>query len=93
MSPDRSCKRCSVKRVNALSEAYCKAFDLGEEKALRGLKDLVRLAGQKGMPDGKSLIRPGLLEPELRAVCFNLSSFLEDSELAAHLPDFWAGQG
>ena len=86
MSPDRSCKRCSVKRVNALSEAYGKAFRPGEERTLRGLKDLVRLAGQRGMPNGKSLTRPGLVEPELRAMCFNVSSFLEDEDLAVHLP-------
>ena len=84
MSPDRTCKRCSVARVNALTRAYVQAHADG----LRGrapLRQLVQLAASRGFHDAGALMHPGLNSRELRAVCWNVASFLEDPEVEVAL--------
>lgn len=80
MEPDRTCKRCSVARVNQLCSAYQKAH--GEQSglalsALRKIDDLVKTRGYGG---AQVLLIQGLNEKDLRAHCWNISSFLQDEE-------------
>lgn len=83
-TPDRSCKRCSVARVNALIKAYNQAHD-GSEPFLPGLRRLSRICQDKGYSGAERLLRPGLDEKALRALCWNVSSFLEDHEVESSL--------
>ncbi len=78
---DRSCKRCSVTRVNSLCEAYKKAHEENNEIALRGLREVVNLAKTRGFEEAMRILKPGLANQQLRAFCWNVSSFLEDDEL------------
>ena len=80
MSPDRTCKRCSVARVNALVRAYHNDRQNGH-KGRRPLSDLVRLARERGYEQARGLLSSGLNDKDLRAVCWNVSSFLEDYEV------------
>ncbi|MCF8033362.1 MAG: hypothetical protein K9K66_09585 [Desulfarculaceae bacterium] len=80
MSPDRTCKRCSVARVNALTKAYARAHE--EVSSGKGpLLNLVQLANRRGYADARKLLTPGLSDKEVRAACWNVSSFLEDEEV------------
>ncbi|MEW5912192.1 MAG: hypothetical protein AB1814_06525 [Thermodesulfobacteriota bacterium] len=81
MEPDRTCKRCSVIRVNALVKVYDQAHAQGDRIALSRLKELAALVGGRGFADARGLLTPGLLEKDLRALCWNVSSFLEDGEV------------
>lgn len=84
VSPDRTCKRCSVARVNALARAYAQAHQ--ETSPGRGsLRQLVQTAQSRGYSDARGLLSPGLSEKELRALCWNVASFLEDKEVEAAL--------
>lgn len=78
---DRTCKRCSVARVNALIKAYDRAHGQGSPARLHDLRRIIQLCGQRGFPEGAELLRPGLDRRQLRALCWNVSSFLEDSDL------------
>ncbi len=84
MSPDRTCKRCSVARVNALIKAYAQAHANGT-RSRAPLRQLVQLASDRGFHDAGALLHPGLNSRELRAVCWNVSSFLEDPEVETAL--------
>jgi len=80
VSPDRTCKRCSVARVNALANAYTRAHQ--DNSSGKGpLRQLVQMVGRRGYGDAGGLLSPGLNEKELRAICWNVSSFLEDHEV------------
>jgi hypothetical protein len=78
---DRSCKRCSVTRVNTLCKAYEKAQGDNDPMAWHGLREVVDLAKSRGYEEGLKLLKPGLANQQLRAFCWNVSSFLEDEEL------------
>jgi hypothetical protein len=78
---DRSCKRCSVIRVNSLAKAYEKAHQNGNSASMTELKEVVALVKTRGYQEGLRLLKPGLDGHELRAFCWNVSSFLEDEEL------------
>ncbi len=78
---DRFCKRCSVSRVNALCEAYEKAHQPGGEATLSKLRNIIKLATQKDYAMASRLLTPGLKPQELRALCFNVSSFLTDEDV------------
>ena len=80
MTPDRTCKRCSVARVNALMRAYQKAQE-GDSPALGRLKELANLVQGRGLHQARGLLTPGHRDKDLRAICWNVSSFLEDSEV------------
>ena len=84
MSPDRTCKRCSVARVNALTKAYAQAHGNGSN-GKGSLMHLIQLAGDRGYADARKLLTPGLGDRELRAACWNVSSFLEDEEVQVAL--------
>ena len=79
--PDRTCKRCSVTRVNALVEAYEKAHQQRQAAWLSRLSQLERLCRQRGFDQATRMLLPGLKDKELRALCWNVSSFLEDREV------------
>ncbi len=80
MTPDRTCKRCSVARVNALAKAYQKAQE-GDAPTSGRLKELVLLVQGRGLRGAAGLLTPGQSDKELRAICWNVSSFLEDNEV------------
>ena len=77
----RTCKRCSVTRVNTLCELYRRAFHDGESKALKDLAKLSGLAHRRGYAEGVRVMHPGLTEAEVRSLCWNVSSMLEDEDL------------
>ncbi len=83
---DRSCKRCSVTRVNKLVTAYEKAHRNGQAGALRELKEVVALVIPRGYPEANRLLQPGLSGQDLRSFCWNISSFLEDEEMKHIFP-------
>jgi len=80
MEPDRTCKRCSVTRVNSLVRAYEAAHAPGGEATLGRLRQLVLIAKGQGF-DGLALLTPGLGEKAVRELCWNVSSFLTDKEV------------
>jgi hypothetical protein len=53
---------------------------------MSGLRELAALAKDRGYDFGFRLLHPGLNEQELRALCWNVSSFLEDEDLKMCLP-------
>lgn len=81
MEQDRTCKRCSVSRVRALVDVFQTAHSVQDSLALSRLKEIVALAKARGYPDAASLLDATLKEKALRAHCWNVSSFLTDSEL------------
>jgi hypothetical protein len=78
---DRSCKRCSVTRVNNLVKAYEKAHQNGNSVSMIELREVAALVRNRGYQEVLRLLKPGLNGQELRAFCWNVSSFLEDDEL------------
>ena len=78
---ERTCKRCSVIRVNTLCQAYEKAQENKDPMAWHGLREVVDLVKSRGYEEGLKLLKPGLDNKQLRAFCWNVSSFLEDEEL------------
>lgn len=95
MERDRTCKRCSVKRVNALVEAYRKAHgggggggkvgggggDGSNQLDMHRLREVVKLCRGRGYQPAAGLLQPGLNGRRLRALCWNVSSFLQDREV------------
>lgn len=78
---ERTCKRCSVIRVNTLYKAYVKAHQDNDPKALHGLREIVTIVKSRGYDEAIRLEKPGLANQRLRAYCWNVSSFLEDDEI------------
>jgi len=78
---DRSCRRCSVSRVNMLCEAYVKAHEQDNSNALQKLRKVVDLVRARGFSEGFKILTPGLTDQQLRAFCWNVSSFLEDEDM------------
>ncbi len=78
---DRSCKRCSVTRVNNLCQAYENAHKNNDPKAWHGLREVSDLVKSRGFDEVFRLLKPGLANNHLRAFCWNVSSFLEDEEM------------
>ncbi len=85
MTGDRSCKRCSVARVNALSKAYQLAQQNGAGQVRQGLRALIELVRRRGYDPAQRLLVPGLGQRALRELSWNVSSFLEDQEVDYHL--------
>jgi hypothetical protein len=78
---DRSCRRCSISRVNTLCDVYIKAHQNDDPKAWHGLREVVDLVRSRGFDEGLKILKPGLANQQLRAFCWNVSSFLEDEEM------------
>lgn len=78
---ERTCKRCSVIRVNTLYDAYKKAHADNNPKALHGLREIAAIVKSRGYDEALRLEKPGLADQQLRAFCWNVSSFLEDDEI------------
>ena len=81
MDKNRTCKRCSVLRVNALCDLYERAYNHKDEGAEKTLKILVGLAGERGYGPGAQILRDGLAEEAVRALSWNISSVLTDDDL------------
>ncbi len=81
MEEDRFCKRCSVNRVNIFCRAYQEAHQGGDQRTLARLKDIVKLVEARGYQGASGLLAPGLGERALRALCFNVSSFVRDEDV------------
>ena len=77
---DRTCKRCSINRVNTLVSAYHRAFTQNEESYREKLHRVVHWVRTQGL-EARELLSPGLSEQDLRALCWNASSFLEDEDI------------
>lgn len=77
---ERSCKRCSVTRVNALVKAYRQAHSNGDMGGLNQLRQVVGVV-KRQYPDCGELLQPGLGEQELRELCWNISSFMRDQDV------------
>jgi hypothetical protein len=69
-----------VSRVNALGKAYDQAHDQGDQVTLGRLKELAALVAGRGFSGARGLLTPGLSDKDLRALCWNVSSFLQDGE-------------
>jgi len=78
---ERGCKRCSVTRVNTLCEVYVKAHEDKNGKAMHDLRKVVDLVQVRGFDEGLKILKPGLSNEQLRAFCWNVSSFLEDEDM------------
>lgn len=78
---DRICKRCSVRRVDTLVDAYNKAHEDGGETWVSRLRQVDRLCNERGYDLAARLLLPGLSQKDLRALCWNVSSFLKDHEV------------
>lgn len=81
MEPDRTCKRCSVARVNKLCQTYQQAHGAQGQALLPALRQIADLVKGRGFETAMVLLMPGLDERELRAHCWNISSFLKDEEV------------
>jgi hypothetical protein len=78
---ERTCKRCSVTRVNTLCEVYVKAHQRNDPKAWQGLREVSTLVKARGFDEALKILMPGLANQNLRSFCWNVSSFLEDEEM------------
>ncbi|ADK84154.1 putative protease [Desulfarculus baarsii DSM 2075] len=67
-------------RVNALVGAYRLAHQAGDGRSLERLRLVAREVGRE-LPAAAELLRSGLAEQELRALCWNVSSFLSDQQV------------
>ena len=79
--PYRTCKRCSVTRVNVLCELYERAYHDNEDKSRQDLGKLVTLAADRGYWQGRDVLAPGLDESKVRSLCWNISSVLTEEDL------------
>lgn len=79
--PYRTCKRCSVTRVNILCKIYEQSFHEKDKKAERHLSQLVKLAADRGYEEGLELINGIKEEAQVRSICWNVSSVLTDDDL------------
>jgi len=77
----RSCKRCSVKRVNALCELFDMANHNNDNSARRALNELINIADKRGYKRGQKVWEVGLSKSEVRSICWNISSLLKDEDL------------
>jgi hypothetical protein len=85
MEPDRTCKRCSVARVNSLCHAYLQAHGPQGAHLLAALRRIAAMVKERGFEGATILLTPGLGEKDMRAHCWNISSFLKDEEVEAIL--------
>ena len=68
-------------RVNALVEAYWQAHREADGNRLSCLKQIDGLCKSKGFDQGRLLLQPNLNEKRLRALCWNVSSFLHNEDV------------
>ena len=73
-------------RVDLLCKLYRGAYERHENKALKDLRKLIRLAGERGYPQGQQVLHRDLDPDKLRALCWNVSSLLtnEDFEVLGY---------
>ena len=81
MTTIRSCRRCSVTRVNTLCGLYDKAFVENDAGAKRLLTQLSQLAAQRGYASARQLLEPLLAEEKVRSLCWNISSLLTEEDM------------
>ena len=72
-------------RVNALVEAYTQAHGEPNGSGLARLKQIHGLCKSKGFDQGRLLLQPNLKEKQVRALCWNVSSFLQNEEVESIL--------
>ena len=81
MTTIRTCRRCSVTRVNTLCRLYDKAFQDNDARAKKQLAQLSQLAAGRGYDLAGRIMEPGLTEDKVRPLCWNISSLLTDEDL------------
>jgi hypothetical protein len=69
-----------VARVNLLIQAYLQAHSPQGGRTLAALKQVVAMVVSRDFAEASVLLVPGLGEKDLRAHCWNVSSFLSDQE-------------
>ena len=72
-------------RVNTLTSAYNLAHQEGGQKVLKALRVLANMVKERGYQNGDQLLAPGCKDQELRELCWNVSSFLQDEEVDRNL--------
>jgi hypothetical protein len=70
-----------VARVNALVREYTQAHGQANGAGLSRLRQVDALCRSRGYKEGKLLLQPNLSEKSLRALCWNVSSFLQNQEV------------
>ena len=78
----RTCRRCSVTRVNTLCELYEHGFRNGDHQARKNLAKLTQMAMARGYSQGSGVLLPGLSESSVRSLCWNISSLLTDEDMS-----------
>jgi hypothetical protein len=67
--------------VDALVDAYLKAHADKGESWISRLRQVEGICKERGFDQATRLLQPGLREKDLRALCWNVSSFLKDKEV------------
>ncbi|MBI5604830.1 MAG: hypothetical protein HY879_15935 [Deltaproteobacteria bacterium] len=67
--------------MNNLCKAYEKAHRNNNSAGFHELREVVTLVKTRGYDEASRLLKPGMADEDLRAFCWNVSSFLEDDEL------------
>ena len=76
----KSCRRCSITRVNVLCELHELANLQGDLHAKKKLEHLVNLARMRGYGEGEKIIKNDLPKQTVRSLCWNISSLLTDED-------------
>ena len=84
MDKDVSCRRCSVVRVNILCRLYDEGFRDSQDRSKNQLISLIKIAGDRGYPEGRDILTPALSSDHVRRVCWNISSLLTDQDFLRH---------
>ena len=80
MDNERTCRRCSVVKVNLLCGLYDEGFRDNLEESRKRLKALVTIAKDRGYPEGTNILSPSLEPDYVRKLCWNISSLLTDMD-------------
>jgi hypothetical protein len=76
-----TCKRCSVRRVNALCDLHTRAVKDQDAGAYKRLKSMIDLASRRGYNGGSQLLGNGLPDEVVRSLSWNVASVLTDDDL------------
>jgi len=76
----KTCRRCSVTRVNTLCRLYDEGFCEHNPEARETLKALVKLSADRGYAQGTELLAPSLPGEFIRRICWNVSSLLTEED-------------
>ena len=81
MEPEKTCRRCSIARVNALCTLFEEAYLEHQPRSLANLKALVFLAQERGYSNSVRFLRFDLRKDEVRSLAWNISSVLKNQDM------------